>query len=512
MPPVRAVTVLAASPAAEPGGGLAPAVITTAAVGAAFVAVVVCLAYLARRRRSAAPPSASESARASHRQRSLQQLEAATRNRLLAADQQLHDATGTLDALEAEALGPVDAGFRASLHAAAGGVAAAHRRILELDQDVPEDDPQRREILEAVSALCEQSMRQLTRHREDVDARRLLLRTGGPLVDAIAHRIDAARERLRPARAALDELAEHFPPVVTEPLAVVPEQARILLDDADLELSEARSRFQASIITRGGAPDRLLHATALVARAEALLDSVDHTIADLAAARAALAALMAEVQGQLDAAVTWLLSGELAAATATATGDHTAARLRSARSEAAAQLAHAERHAQTDPMTTYRALAVSGLELDAALAAAAATVISPSDAPADPERPGPVGAAVRVPQAIRSQLLFATARVRAAETFVAGHGFHVGQRARTRLAQSRETLQEAYYCDPRLAADIAALAADHAEAALAQAQDDIAGEEEFRRAVDRRRHPSVRRTGGTSISEGPSGYLRDDSE
>ncbi|MCU1410059.1 MAG: hypothetical protein JWR04_766 [Rhodoglobus sp.] len=187
--------------------------------------------------------------------------------------------------------------YGSTVTAARGKVAEAFRLRQSLDDAVPDSDQQKREWTLQIIALCEQAEASLA----DQDARfaglrKLEVNAAGTLAD-VRSRIAASTARLAPARATLASLAATFSPSTYAGVATN-------VDDAEHALGEATAGADAAApaISSTGVndiSDALDRAGQAAHRADQLLDSVDRTARDLAAAAAALETLRASTRKDL---------------------------------------------------------------------------------------------------------------------------------------------------------------------------------------------------------------------
>ncbi|WP_029663053.1 TPM domain-containing protein [Cellulomonas sp. KRMCY2] len=306
----------------------------------------------------------------------------------------------------------------------------------QLDDSVPETEPQRRGMLLEVLALCEQVDTALDAQAEEFDRLRDLQARAPQVLQETDQRAVEVQGRVPAARATLDQLATTYPAASLASVSGNVDQATALLAHARASVAQGTAVVETD---RGAAVALARAAEDAVAQSVTLLAAVDRAGEDLAAAGtridAALASLGADVA---DAA---RLAPQDAAVTAAA-----------AVASQAITSAQAER-STGDPLAALRRLTEAEAALDAALAPARDQAEQLARA-----------------RGHLSQLLGRLgSQIRAVSEFIETRRGAVGAEARTRLAEAARLAQHAEQTggtDP-----VAALAAaQQAEQLAGQAQ------------------------------------------
>jgi len=329
-------------------------------------------------------------------------------------------------------------GYGATVTAARGKVAEAFRLRQALDDAVPDSDQQKREWTLQIIALCEQAESSLAAQDASfASLRKLEVNAAGTLAD-VRSRIAASTARLAPARATLASLAETFAPSTYAAVAAN-------VDDAERALGEATAGADAAApaISSTGVndiSDALDRAGQAAHRADQLLDAVDRTARDLAAAAAALDTLRATTRKDLV---------EAAAERDKAPDADTTQGIIDAMALVEKSLAGGTK----DPVAELDRIGEAVAQLDLALASARNQASRLSHARA----------------AYEGTLVSATSQIAAVREYIGSHGAGVG--ARTRLAEAERQYELAQAAtDPVEALDTIRRAVTHARDADALAR------------------------------------------
>jgi len=329
-------------------------------------------------------------------------------------------------------------GYGEALTAARGKVAEAFRLRQALDDATPDSDQQKREWTLQIIALCEQAQSSLAEQDARFSGlRRLEVNAAGTLAD-VRSRIAASTARLDPARATLADLAERYSPATFAAVATN-------VDDAEHALGEATAGADAAApaISDTGVNDvssALESASQAAHRADQLLDSVDRTARDLAAASAALETLRTSTRADLI---------EAAAQRDAAPDPQTTQGIIDAMSAAEAPL----KGGDSDPVASLDRIGEAVAQLDLALASARNQASRLAHARA----------------AYEGTLVSATSQIAAVREYIGSHGAGVG--ARTRLAEAERQYELARAAtDPVEALDTIRRAVTHARDADALAR------------------------------------------
>lgn len=317
-------------------------------------------------------------------------------------------------------------------------VAEAFRLRQALDDAVPDTDQQKREWTLQIIALCEQASDSLAaQDAAFASLRKLEVNAAGTLAD-VRSRIAASTARLAPARASLAALASTFAPATFAGVATN-------VDDAEHALGEATTGADAAApaISATGVndiSDALDKAGQSAHRADQLLDAVDRTARDLAAAASALDTLRTSTRADLV---------EAAAERDKAPDPETTQGIIDAMTLVEKSLAGGS----ADPVAELDRIGEAVAQLDLALASARNQASRLAHARA----------------AYEGTLVSATSQIAAVREYIGSHGAGVG--ARTRLAEAERQYELAQAAtDPVEALDTIRRAVTHARDADALAR------------------------------------------
>ncbi|MFE6971189.1 TPM domain-containing protein [Isoptericola sp. NPDC057653] len=344
--------------------------------------------------------------------------------------------------------------FAAALEAAKGDVAQAFRLRQELDDDVPEDEPRRRELLTGILRLCERAGTSLDAQTDAFDELRALQQRAPELLDETEQRAGEIEARVAVARETLAGLAATYPSTALASVSGNPDQATALVAHAREAVATGRTALTGR--TRSAAVAHLRAAQNALGQAATLLDAVDSAGAQLASAGADLDKGLASIgQDVADAA-------RLVPAGGTSPEAADRAAVAAALSEAGAAMAQArDARSGGDPLAALHRLTAAEAALDAALAPAREK--AESDA--------------RARALLRDTLGRVDSQVRATQDYVATRRGAVGPEARTRLAEAARLVAEAQALqaqDPTAALERAQLAERYAGQAARVAEQDTA--------------------------------------
>ncbi|MDF2806398.1 MAG: hypothetical protein K0S43_1344 [Cellulosimicrobium sp.] len=312
-----------------------------------------------------------------------------------------------------------------------------------LDDDRPETEPQARDAMARIVALCNEVAESLDAQSRTFDELRDLQARAPQVLDETDQRASEVLARVGPARATLDGLARTYPPTSLASVAQNPDQAQALL--ANARESVARGREALAGKDRATAVALARAAQNAVGQAVTLLDAVGRAGADLA-----------ESGPRLDKGLASITS-DIADAGRLAPADPAVAPAL-AEAQAAATAASAARDGG-DPLAALRRLTAAEAALDAALA---------------PFRERAEQAA-RANALLRDTLARVDSQVRATNDFIETRRGAVGPEARTRLSEAIRLLGEARALqptDPVAALDRAQQADAQAQSAAQRAQQD----------------------------------------
>lgn len=341
--------------------------------------------------------------------------------------------------------------FSAALEAAKADVAQAFHLRQELDDDVPDSEPRRRQLLAGILELTEHAGASLDAQTDAFDELRSLQQRAPELLDETEQRAGEIEARVPVARETLDGLAASYPTSALASVRGNPDQATALVAHARDAVASGRAALTGR--TRSAAVAHLRAAQNALGQAATLLDAVDQAGAQLATAGADLDKGLASIgQDVTDAA-------RLAPAGA-ADGQADRAAVAAALAEAEAAMTQArDARSGGDPLAALLRLTAAEAALDAALAPAR------EKAEAD----------ARARALLRDTLGRVDSQVRATQDYVATRRGAVGPEARTRLAEAARLVAEAQALqsqDPTAALERAQRADRYAQQATQLAEQD----------------------------------------
>ena len=319
-------------------------------------------------------------------------------------------------------------------------VAEAFRLRQALDDAVPDSDREKREWTLQIIALCEQAESSLKDQNARFSGlRRLEVNAAGTLAD-IRSRIAASTARLAPARETLARLAKDYAPSTYAAVATNVDLASQALAEATAGADAAAPAISATGVN--DVSDALDKAGQAAHRADQLLDSVDRTGRDLAAATSALDTLRTTTRADLV---------EAAAERDKAPDADTTQRIIDAMAAVEASLSGGA----ADPVAELDRIGAAVAQLDLALASARNQASRLAHARA----------------AYEGTLVSATSQIAAVREYIGSHGSGVGARTRLAEAERQYTLAQAA-TDPVEALDTIRRAVTHARDADALARYD----------------------------------------
>ncbi|KZM78488.1 TPM domain-containing protein, partial [Cellulosimicrobium sp. I38E] len=333
--------------------------------------------------------------------------------------------------------------FSAALAEGKRKVSEAFALRQQLDDDRPETEPQARDAMARIVALCDEVAESLDAQSRTFDELRDLQARAPQVLDETDQRASEVLARVEPARATLEGLARTYPPTSLASVAQNPDQAQALV--ANARESVARGREALAGKDRATAVALARAAQNAVGQAVTLLDAVDRAGTDLA-----------ESGPRLDRGLASITS-DIADAGRLAPADPAVAPAL-AEAQAAATAASAARDGG-DPLAALRRLTAAEAALDAAL--------TPFRERAEQ--------AARANALLRDTLARVDSQVRATNDFIETRRGAVGPEARTRLSEAIRLLGEARALqptDPVAALDRAQQADAQAQSAAQRAQQD----------------------------------------
>jgi hypothetical protein len=417
------------------------------------IAVVGGGAYLVsrsrRRTREALPPPVQRLERPDpYAGTTTEQLQFRASSALLELDEAMKTSQLDLDFARSQYGEEAVVGFDAALATSRDELSRAFTLRQQLDDDVPEDEPTTREMLGEMLRLTEAADARLDAQAEAFTRLRDLENTAPQVLEALAPRIAALRERIPQEEQRLAGLRQRFADGAVAPVRENVTEAKARLAAAEQEVNEALDALGAS--RPGDAVGDIRAAEDAVAQTTTLLDAVGRLAADLDAAAGRVAAVRAETEKDLAEARSMVEAG-----------NRSGLGPQIARAEAAlASAQEALSGPQPDPLAALRQLEEADIALEQALSVA-------RDAQTQIRR-----AAGALDQAV----LTARSTIAAAADFISTRRGAVGPEARTRLAEAQRHLDVAVEQgrdDPVAALREAHQAMTLAQSALDRAQDDV---------------------------------------
>jgi hypothetical protein len=434
------------SGSADSGGGGALLV-----VGA--IAVVGGGAYLVsrsrRRKREAQPPPVQRLERPDpHAGTTTEQLQSQANNALLELDEAMKTSQLDLDYARSQYGEEAVGGFDTALATSRDELSRAFTLRQQLDDDIPEDEPTTRQMLGEMLRLTQAADARLDAQADAFGRLRDLENTAPQVLEALAPRIAALRQRIPQEEQRLADLRGRFADAAVAPVRDNGTEAQARLAAAEQEVNEALDALGAG--RPGEAVGDIRAAEDAVAQTTTLLDAIGRLATDLDAGAARVAAVRAETEKDLAEARSLVAAGQRSGLGPQIT-----------RAEAAlASADEALSGPQPDPLAALRQLEEADIALEQALSVA-------RDAQTQTRR-----AAAALDQAV----LTARSTIAAAADFISTRRGAVGAEARTRLAEAQRHLDVAVdqgRDDPTTALREAHQATALAQSALDLAQDDV---------------------------------------
>jgi uncharacterized membrane protein YgcG len=419
---------------------------TSAGAIIGVIAVIAVLGLIAfffvRRRNSAIAPTAAQGPPTL----TMKELEAKAGHLLITTDDAIKTSEQELGFAAAQFGDDAIEPFTKAMESAKSELAAAFKLRQLLDDDIPEDDPTKRRMLEELCAHCETANKVLDDQATAFDKLRDLEANAPQIIEQIAASAQAHQGKLASARTTLAQLTAQYAPSATADVAQNADEAATRLEFQQNALAQARQAVASGDNSRAAV---LAQAAQLADdQATQLLDGIGRRAGELTQANAQLNAALNAVDANV--------------AEAAASGRP---ELRDPAVQAqlvATQVRTALAGGPADPLQALRALEDSGTALDQALAGAREEQVRKQRAAA----------------ALEQQVLTARSSIAAAADFITTNRGGVGSTARTRVAEAQRHLQRALAVaatDPESALAEATQADDMATAAYQEAQQDVSG-------------------------------------
>ncbi|WP_432167381.1 TPM domain-containing protein [Streptomyces sp. bgisy031] len=437
---------------ADPGGSdtrpsAADLALPLIAVGGAGALAAFTYTRRKRRARTRTTPGGGWGGRTGPKVTPLPELDRRARQMLVESDDAIRTSTEELGFATAQFGDEAVKPFTEAVEYARSELTAAFRLRQQLDDERPEDDATKRQMLDEIITRCTEAGRRLDAEAAGFDRLRALERTAP---EALAHVELTSRDlaaRTTTAEETLAALGSRYAPSALLPVAGHIEQAKDRLVFATTNLGQARSCVDAG--DNGRAAVFLRAAESAVDQAGTFVDAVDRRGRELAEAAGKLPAALTESDTDL-ADAHGLLDGMSMTEGASTAG----LRGRVARVETVTAGVRKEMAAGPyDPIDALRRVEEADSALDTSLAEARARE----------------SGTARARSLLDQAELTARSSVGAASDFITTHRGAVGSQARTRLAEAQRHLE--YVRTAAQADPAAALAgAQRADALARQAQ------------------------------------------
>jgi hypothetical protein len=431
---------IAIPPASPPSGGNSPTGLELAAIAGAAVLLLGLLLMAGRRLSSPGGPG-GPGARAAAQPHGppTAELEAQASHALVATDDAVRTSEQELGFAVARFGEHAAAPFSAALKSARAELAAAFKLRQLLDDDIPETEPVKRSMLTEISGRCVAANQLLDEQSEAFDRLQDLEARVPEVLSEVSSHVSQQDSRSAHSRQTLSQLAARYTPAAVAAVATSPDEAGERLEFARGQVADARTALAGE--SRGQSAVHLQAAESAADQAEALLNGIEHTEAELTQASSALPTALREIDADI-AEGNALLAGQ---------PDDRAAAVARAQVAASAVRGQLAAGAPFDTLAALRSLEEAGAALDHALASARQ------------ERERRERARAVLDQA----MLVARSSVTAAEDFITTRRGGVGAAARTRLAEAQRHFQQAI-----------AYGSSDPEAALTEAQNaDVLGQQ-----------------------------------
>jgi LPXTG-motif cell wall-anchored protein len=336
--------------------------------------------------------------------------------------------------------------FTKAMESAKSELAAAFKLRQLLDDDIPEDEPTTRRMLEELCAHCEKANKLLDEQASAFDKLRDLEANAPQIIEQIAASAQQQPARLAAAQASLAQMTAQYAPSATADVAQNVNEAASRLEFQQNALTQAREAVASGDNSRAAV---LAQAAQLADdQATQLIEGIDRRAGELTQASAQLNAALSAVDANVAEAAA---SGRPELRDPAVQAQMVATQVRTAMAGGPA-----------DPLQALRALEDSSTSLDQALAGAREEQVRKERARA----------------ALEQQVLTARSSIAAAADFINTNRGGVGSTARTRVAEAQRHLERALAMaatDPERALAEATQADDMATAAFREAQQDVSG-------------------------------------
>ena len=288
----------------------------------------------------------------------------------------------------------------------------------QLDDAVPENPMQRRDLLTRVIVAAARADRELDAQAEAFHRLRDMVINAPAKLDTLTQQLVEVTARIEPSQQKLAALHGEFAVTALVSVADNVNHAKERLGFADQNMTRARELAQRAVAgQQAELVDCVRSAEAALAQAQSMLDAVDGAASDIRRAAGTLPSVIADIQAGITQADTMLRQGNAPRG----------ADLAAARSAAAQALDSAQKDGSADPLGAFTALTKADAELDRIL----------RTAQQDRE------AAERLGRAYDQALFTAQSRVKAVSDYIDTRRGSVGPEARTRLAEAMRHVEAA---------------------------------------------------------------------
>jgi hypothetical protein len=314
--------------------------------------------------------------------------------------------------------------FGAALDASRADIMEAFRLKQLLDDDVPDDEPTKRDWFRQIIERCGAADRRLDTQVEAFDRLRDMESKVEPMIESLSARRAAAVDRLAVIDATYRKLVDSYASSALLPISHSATQFEERIKFADRSLAYAKAS-----LASGNRPVAALGVRAAeeaLGQMDMLLDGVDNLAASLQTASASVQSTLGQIESDVAAGKAAVAAAGVGSTSSSAGTVDLAATVAGA--EQIATAVRAEMAApQPDPFAALRRLEAANVRLSAALA-------NIRDAATRAER---------ARQMLETALPAARAEVSAAANFITTRRGAIGSAARTRLAEAQRQLDQA---------------------------------------------------------------------
>ncbi|SQG65103.1 chromosome segregation ATPase [Corynebacterium renale] len=381
-------------------------------------------------------------------------LEELSHDGVVAVDQSVRTATEELKIADSEFGTARTRPFHQAVARANTALGRAQATFAQLNDAIPETEPQKRDMLIGVITHAAQAQRELDEQSQDFADMRNLLLTADSALDDIARTIVDLRTRVPHARTQLETMQNQFAASVLEPIADNVGLAEAALTHADNYLARGRELAALPAGQQGELVPTIRDAENAVDTADKLITAIEHAEENIAEAKRALPALITEIEEEIAEAQELKDRGQRNGAPA----DWEALDALVASSQDRLPTARAE--AADEPLRVYQELTDLDAQIDELLDHV-------RDVTATQER---------LQSLFAQHITAARAAIQGADDLISSRGRIVGATARTRLAEATQLFNQAQQRpapDVRTAISEAREAANKAQQAAKLAQNDI---------------------------------------